>query len=84
MILELVTKHEYGIPAALGSTSYQVLGKEGDYCKLNYSIEIEMPIDVGKRPYSSCLVPISKKKLPFGNTQLGIDFSSIKQYCKWE
>jgi hypothetical protein len=74
--------HEYSIPAALGSTTYRVSGKESEYCKLNYSIEIERSLDIGQRKWISCSVPRSKKKLSFGNTQIGIDFSIIKQYCK--
>jgi hypothetical protein len=69
---------EYNIPAAFGSTSYRLTGKQQRYCKLTYSIGIEM----GQGPSISCLVPTRMKKLTFGNTQMGIDFSAIKQYCK--
>lgn len=76
--------HEYNIPAALGSTSYKVIGKESGNCKLMYSIEIEysLQIELGHRPQISCFVPTDMKKLVFHNTQVGLDFSSIGQFCK--
>jgi hypothetical protein len=70
--------HAYSIPAGLGSTYYEVLGKEGKYCKLRYEIEIEM----GKRPWVTCLVPTSIGKVTFENTNVGLDFSAIKQYVR--
>lgn len=71
-------KHEYGIPAVFGSTFYQVLGIEGTFCRLIYSVEIEM----GQGPEIYCSVPTKKGKLTFYNTQYGLDFSILGGYCK--
>ena len=70
--------HEYGIPAVFGSTSYRLFGKRRGFCRLQYSTFIEM----GQCPTITCLVPVTTKKLVVQNTPMGIDFSSIKAYCK--
>lgn len=74
--------HEHNIPDALGSTSYKLIGKEGRFCRMSYSIEIEMGLDIGGRPQTLCTVPRSVDKLVFSNTTMGFDFSAIAQYCK--
>ena len=74
---EACNPHTYGIPAGLGSTSYTIIGKEGDVCKLTYSIEIEM----GQGPVMHCKVPQKLGRLNFPNTDMGLNFSSIKEFC---
>lgn len=70
--------HEYGIPAAFGSTSYRLIRKRRNFCELRYSKEIEM----GQGPTITCLVPLTKKKVVVLNTQMGLDFSALEPYCK--
>lgn len=70
--------HEYGVPAAFGSTSYRLIGKRRGFCELRYSIEIEM----GRGPLITCRVPLTKKKITVHNTSMGLDFSAIKPYCR--
>lgn len=72
--------HSYNIPSVFGGTFYELNGREGAYCKLRYWIEIEMSI--GEPSSTYCLVPISKKKLIFYNSQYGISFLSIKEFCQ--
>jgi len=77
----LCIPHEYHIPAALGSTSYRLIGKQRGSCLLRYSIAIERSL--GPPPKStSCFVTTKKGKIVFVNTQTGLDFSAIAQYCK--
>jgi hypothetical protein len=73
--------HEYNIPAALGSTSYRLIGKQRGSCVLRYSIDIERSLGPPAKS-TSCFVTTKKGKLVFHNTQVGIDFSAIAQYCK--
>ncbi len=70
--------HEFSIPAALGSTAYQLLGKKKGFCELRYSIEIER----GQGPQIFCSVPTEMKKVVIHNTQTGLNFSSIETFCK--
>lgn len=65
---------------SLGSSAYQVQGKTGDFCVLRYGGEVENPNWDGKLT-TECQIPTSVGLRQFPVKELGVDFSSIRQYC---
>ena len=64
-----------------GSTIYEIKPEGAKKCRLSYGTEIENPewdedLDV------SCLVPRRIGKQKFSVTSRGVDFSSLRTYCK--
>lgn len=70
----------YRIPAAFGSTTYAVEGKDGADCLFGYSVEIEL----GAGPRFLCRVPRTLGVQTFVNTDLGVDFAALNEFCRAE
>jgi len=68
------------IGVSFGSTTYEIVSKEGDKCIMNYGGEVENPNWDGKLT-TKCLVPISFGKQIFFKTHYGVDFSPLKDFC---
>lgn len=68
------------VSVAFGSTTIEIQGKEGDFCKLNYGGEVENPNWDGKL-LNKCEVPTSLKLITFTKSNYGVDLSQIQQYC---
>ena len=69
------------IPVALGSTTYEVIGKSRNGCVMKYGGEVENPSWDGFLD-KTCVIPFSLGQRRFGQTQIGVDFSSLEPYCK--
>ena len=68
------------IDVALGSTTYQIVGKSGSNCLMNYGGEVENPRWDGKLP-NHCKIPLSLGSKSFYAGNMGVDFTSISKYC---
>ena len=68
---------------AFGSTTIQIVGKSDNLCVFKYGGEVENPNWDGKLD-TACEVPLNQETATFNTTNTGIDFSSIKRYCKTE
>lgn len=68
-----------GVP--FGSTTIEIKGKEGAYCRMNTGGEVENPEWDGKLT-TTCSLPVSLSTMTFGKTQYGVDFTQIQSYCK--
>jgi len=69
------------VPVDLGSTTYEVIGKSQNGCEMKYGGEVENPRWDGFLD-KSCVIPFSFGKRRFGQTQIGVDFSSLEPYCR--
>lgn len=63
-----------------GSTKYEVKGKSGNFCQMDFGGEIENSNWDGKMT-SFCNIPVSLGTLVLEVTQYGIDFAKIATYC---
>lgn len=63
-----------------GSTKYEVKGKSGNFCHMDFGGEVENPNWDGKLT-SFCKIPVSQGLMTFETTQYGIDFAKIAIYC---
>ncbi len=68
------------IDVAFGSTTIEVIGKEGNYCLMNFGGEVENPNN-GGRLTTKCKVPASLVTKEFNKGGQGVDTSLIGQYC---
>lgn len=68
---------------AFGSITIQIVGKSDNLCVFKYGGEVENPKWDGKLD-TTCEVPLNQGIATFNTTNTGIDFSSIKRYCKTE
>jgi len=68
------------IDVDFGSTTIEIQGKEGDFCKLNYGGEVENPNWDGNLP-NKCRVPTNLGTMAFTKSNYGVNLSAIQQYC---
>ena len=76
-----VTTRRIRIPVALGSTTYQIVGKNKGGCMMRYGGEVENPQWDGFLD-KTCIVPLSLGKQRFSKTQTGVNFYPLASYCK--
>lgn len=69
------------IDVTYGSTTYEVVGRSGDDCVMKYGHENESPGGSGTLN-KTCAVPVSLGKQRFKKTDVAVDFSPLKAYCK--
>lgn len=79
----LCKPEEKRFDVAFGSTTIQIVGKSDNLCVFKYGGEVENPKWDGKLD-TTCEVPLNQGIATFNTTNTGIDFSSIKRYCKTE
>jgi hypothetical protein len=68
------------IYCGLGVTIYEILGKEGEYCRMRYRTEIELSLPNTQKTWIDLLVPRRLGKRTFGKLASGTDFSSLQKY----
>lgn len=64
-----------------GSTTYEIIGKSESGCVMKYGGEVENPRWDGFLD-KTCTVPFKLGTQRFRRTQVGVDFSTLEEYCK--
>jgi hypothetical protein len=67
---------------ALGSTTYEIFSREGEFCRMRYTGEVESAGMWSEKNaiWVELLVPRSLGKRTFSKTATGVDFSSLQKY----
>ena len=78
--LEQCTPDVRRVDVAFGSTTLEIIGREGASCNLNYGGEVENPNWNGVLT-NRCKIPQILKSVTFGKTNYGVDLSAIQKYC---
>ncbi|MFC1727181.1 hypothetical protein ACFL0Y_01535 [Patescibacteria group bacterium] len=68
------------IGVMFGSTTYEIKGKSGQFCLMDYGGEIENPEWSGILT-EECRIPLNLGEMTFEKTRYKVNFSSIDQFC---
>lgn len=68
------------IDVDFGSTTYEIKGKSGDTCQMDYGGEVENPNGNESLTYT-CNIPSAQGIKTFNKAAYGVDFSSLDSYC---
>jgi hypothetical protein len=69
------------IDVAFGSVTFELKGRSGQFCLLDYGGEVEDPRWDGKLT-TTCRVPTSLGKRQFPSHDEGVDLRQIESYCR--
>jgi|SRR3989344_5326612 len=78
---DVCSPQTHRIDAGFGSTTIEVIGKDGQMCSINYGGEVENPNWDGKLT-NKCQVPTSLQTMTFDISNFGVDLSAIYKYCE--